>query len=227
MTDLSLRVAKDSPTLRERTTEKLRAAVLTQRLKPGERLVERDLCEQTGVSRTCVREALQHLESEGLIVRLANKGYIVASITPAEAREIYEVRAALERPMGRYFAERATDDDLGALLEAVKAASGAIEARSTRDYVAALDRFYEALLQGARNGTAYRLLKVLGARITYLRTLTSKRSTRQRERETVRLLTQIAESAARRDGEETAKRCEAFVWRSAEFALQVLEEAGS
>ena len=56
MTDaLELRVARDLPTLRDLTTDKLREAIMAQRFKPGQHLVERDLCEQTGVSRSSVR----------------------------------------------------------------------------------------------------------------------------------------------------------------------------
>src|SRR5687767_4159664 len=66
---LELRVARELPTLRDLTTDKLREAIMAQRFKPGQHLVERDLCEQTGVSRSSVREALRHLEAEGLVER--------------------------------------------------------------------------------------------------------------------------------------------------------------
>ena len=67
MTTASLRVIQNTPTLREMTADRLREAIFTMHFKPNDRLVERDLCDQTGVSRTCVREALRHLESEGLV----------------------------------------------------------------------------------------------------------------------------------------------------------------
>ena len=90
-----LRIVKERQTLQALTTQKLRDAILTGHFKPEQRLVERDLCEQTGVSRTSVREALRHLESEGLVERRPNEGIFVASVTLEEARQIYEVRAAL------------------------------------------------------------------------------------------------------------------------------------
>ena len=97
-----LRVARDLPTLRDLTTEKLREAIMSQRFRPGEHLVERDLCEQTGVSRSSVREALRTLEAEGLIDRRGNRGLFVVSITPDEARQIYEVRGAIEPEMAGF-----------------------------------------------------------------------------------------------------------------------------
>src|SRR5262245_39749221 len=86
-----LAVARDVPTLRELTTAKLRDAILSLHFKPNQHLVERELCEKTGVSRTSVREALRHLEAEGLVERRGNRGLFVASVTAEEAQQIYEV----------------------------------------------------------------------------------------------------------------------------------------
>jgi DNA-binding GntR family transcriptional regulator len=116
-----LRVDRDALTLRELTAGKLRDAIQSLRFRPDEHLVERVLCEQTGVTRSCLREALQHLESEGLIERRGGRGVFVASITVEEARQIYEVRAALEPEIGRLFCERATDGDVNELFDSVKA----------------------------------------------------------------------------------------------------------
>src|SRR5437762_11248559 len=125
----SLRVIQNTPTLREMTTDRLREAILSMHFKPNERLVERDLCDQTGVSRTSVREALRHLESEGLVERRPNKGLYVTAITVEEARQIYEVRGALEPALGRLFTQRATERDLNALAATLKKIDKAIAAR--------------------------------------------------------------------------------------------------
>ena len=84
-----LAVVRDAPTLRELTTAKLREAILSLHFKPDQHLVERELCEQTGVSRTSVREALRQLEAEGLVERRGHRGLFVASVTAEEARQIY------------------------------------------------------------------------------------------------------------------------------------------
>src|SRR6516165_8469146 len=136
-----LRVDRDALTLRELTTGKLRDAILSLRFKPGEHLVERVLCEQTGVSRSCMREALQHLESEGLIERRGGRGLFVASVTTEEARQIYEVRAALEPEIGRLFAERASEGQIDELFASVEALGTAMEAHDVQMYVRSLDLF--------------------------------------------------------------------------------------
>src|SRR5258706_54138 len=98
-----------------RSTQKLREAILSLRLAPGTRLVERDMVDRLGVSRTGVRTALQALEAEGLVVRGRRGVFAVASVSRDEAQQIYEVRAALEPAMARLFVERATPAQVAAL----------------------------------------------------------------------------------------------------------------
>ena len=91
-----------------------------------------------------------------------------------------------------------------------------------RAYVQGFDDFYEILLRGSGNEVARRILQALRARITYLRTLTANKATLARKRETLALMRDIAEAAARRDANEVSRRCAAFVERSAAYTLEVL-----
>ena len=75
--DLSLRVGRVAAPLREQVVDVLRQAILDFRLKPGQRLIERELIEQTGVSRTTIREVLRQLAAEGLVTTIPQKGAIV------------------------------------------------------------------------------------------------------------------------------------------------------
>src|SRR6056297_540952 len=76
--------------------ETLRKAIVSLTLAPGERLVEREIAQRMGVSRTPVREALRHLEAQGLVEHLPRKGCVVRDIDPAELEEIFSIREALE-----------------------------------------------------------------------------------------------------------------------------------
>ena len=218
----SLRVIQNQPTLRELTAHRLREAIFRMHFKPNERLVERDLCDQTGVSRTCVREALRHLESEGLVERRPNKGLYVTAITPDEARQIYQVRGALEPMVARLFVDRATDSEVTALRQTVAHTSAALNGKPVRAYVQGFDDFYDVLLRGSGNEVARKILQALHARITYLRTLTASRAPLARKRETVALMRGIADAAAQRDAKAVSHRCAVFVERSAAYTLQVL-----
>ena len=94
----NLKIERSNKTLRQLTLETLRDAILDSRFRPGERLVERTLCDLTCVSRTVVREVLRHLESEGLVQTLPHQGPIVARPDLAQAEQIYEIRELLGPP---------------------------------------------------------------------------------------------------------------------------------
>jgi DNA-binding GntR family transcriptional regulator len=86
----------DRSTLRERALEALRSAILSGRYRPGDHLGEVELATHLGVSRGTVREALRHLQQEGLVTA-GNRGMLrVNEISPTEVRELFRVRAALE-----------------------------------------------------------------------------------------------------------------------------------
>lgn len=82
--------------LRDVVFQTLRQAILKGELEPGERLMEIQLAQRLGVSRTPVREAIRKLELEGLVVMIPRKGAEVASITEKNLRDVLEVRKALE-----------------------------------------------------------------------------------------------------------------------------------
>jgi DNA-binding GntR family transcriptional regulator len=86
----------DRSTLRERALAALRTAITSGRYRPGDHLGEVELGAHLGVSRGTIREALRHLQQEGL-VSAGNRGMLrVNSLTAAEVRELFRVRAALE-----------------------------------------------------------------------------------------------------------------------------------
>ena len=86
----------DRSTLRERALEALRSAITTGQYRPGDHLSEVALAQHLGVSRGTVREALRHLQQEGLVTAGARGMLRVSTVTPREIRELFRVRAALE-----------------------------------------------------------------------------------------------------------------------------------
>ncbi len=206
------------------STQTLREAILSLRLTPGTRLVEREMVGTLGVSRTGVRAALQSLESEGLVVRGARGVFAVATVSRDEARQIYEVRAALEPAMARLFVARATDAQIIALQDAVDRAEAAARTTDGSAYVGAFRSFYAVLLGGSGNDIARRILETLDARIAWLRHVTTQRAPQSRRLRTVALLRAILNAVRKRDPDIAARRCAAFVERSARFAQEVLKD---
>lgn len=168
----TMQVARPLQTLRELALEKMRESILHHYFKPGDRLVERDLCSQLGVSRTVVREVLRHLESEGLVTILANKGPIVTETSMDEARQIYEIRAALEGMAAGECAVRADAALVSRLEDALKGIRAAYAERNMRAVLLETTGFYRALFEGAGNEIAWGIVNSLTARINHLRSLT-------------------------------------------------------
>ena len=98
--------------MHQEVTDRLRTMVVEAELVPGERIAEAELCEQLGVSRTPLREALKVLASEGLIDLLPNRGTRVSTITEKEIGELFEVLGGIERMAGELAAECATDKNI-------------------------------------------------------------------------------------------------------------------
>jgi DNA-binding GntR family transcriptional regulator len=102
-------------TLADQAYTKLRNAVVTGTLKPGQRLVERDLGVRMGISRTPLREAIIRLVHERIIESLPSGGWAVTAVDEREARELYAIRMALEGYATRLAALRAGPEELGEL----------------------------------------------------------------------------------------------------------------
>lgn len=215
-------VKREVEPLRERTLKSLRDAILSNHLKPGQQLVERDLCEQAGVSRSSIREALRYLESEGLAESRGTKGMFVAVLNRKQALEIYEVRAALESEAAKHFAERATETDIKAIRHAYESAKRLLSSDAER-LSREIDRFFEILFTGARNATALALLRMVRARINLLRHATTRAAPRERLVASMAQMKLIVEALERRDAAAAADACRGYVARSAQFASQFLE----
>lgn len=216
----SLRVSA-SPTLRQQVAETLRAAIAHGDLKPGERLVERVLCERIGVSRTSLREALRELENEGLVTNPPNRGLIIARIDARVAKNIFDLRAALEGLVSRLFCENATEDqiaDCRAAFEDLKQAYANPELQSP---IVAKTRFYDILMEGAGNPEAERMLRSIHIRASQLRVVSL--SNAERRKVSLRELRGLVGALCARDGSLAEKLSRAHVEMAAKAALSQLD----
>lgn len=172
VTALDIKVERPSKTLRELSLNKLREAILNGHFKPGERLVERDLVEQLGVSRTIVREVLRHLESEGLVSTLQNKGPIVAKLDLEIVQQIYEIRAALEAMAARLCAEAGDPTIVPALETALAGIKAGYAKGEMREVLAHTAAFYKELFGRVNRHVAWDIVNLQTVRINHLRSMT-------------------------------------------------------
>lgn len=215
--DLSMRV-QTLPGLREQVAERLRLAIAAGKFPAGARLIERELCEMMGVSRTSLREALRELQADGLITLQPNKGLSVSVVSPETARSIYEVRAVLEGLAARLFARNASDAQMAALRESVDRLAEVYENFSAERFITAKTRFYDILLEGAGNEVAADMLRRIHTRVSQLRVVSL--GSAERARQSIRELRDFLDALERRDEDLSQQICVAHVEAAASAALR-------
>jgi DNA-binding GntR family transcriptional regulator len=142
--------------------EQVRRDIVEGIYNPRERLVEVELADRYGVTRSAMRAALLELTAEGLVERELNRGARIRALTVHEAIEIAEVRRELETLCARLAAERATDEERERLGETVDVMQKAVTDGDIPTYLAANSSFHTALRAMARHEVASRILTQLG-----------------------------------------------------------------
>lgn len=221
---LSLKVERNIPTFRELTLKKMKEAIFTLQFKPGDRLVERQLCDTLGVSRTVVREVLRHLETEGLVDNQPHRGPIVAKPTSEEIRQIYELRGLLEGLAARVCAEICSPETIAALENALDEIRKAHSGGSTLRSLQATTHFYFQLFEGAGRSVAWQFENSLQARINHLRAITIE--TPNRRKSGPGELDAIVKAIRLGRPDQAYQACVAHVERASLIAQQYLDVRG-
>ena len=208
-------------TLKETTLEQLRLAITVGQLAPGERLVERALCEQMGVSRTVVRECIRHLESEHLVT-LSAGGPSVAELGSDEIRQVYELRAMLESEAVRQCTKQASPQVVETLKQAVIQIRDELQAGNVAKALECSYLFYECLFLTAGMTVAWELTERLNGRIGRLRFLTL--STQERVVQGPNNLQEIVDNIAKGDAEAAALACRRHVNEACRTGLRLNKE---
>jgi DNA-binding GntR family transcriptional regulator len=156
-------------TTQESVVDYLRTLILSHQINPGERLVQSELAEELGVSRTPVREALHQLASEGLVTISAYKGASVTDFSLRELEEIYCVRIALEGYAANLATQLITEDDFQQLNSLVRQMKDTFQQgdrlqllKVNRDFYSSLytipnqQRLYDMIMQHLDLANVYR-----------------------------------------------------------------------
>jgi DNA-binding GntR family transcriptional regulator len=208
--------------VRLQVVQALRKAILRGRFVPGDRLVEKDLCELTGVSRTSIREAFRQLESEGIIDNIPNRGPVVATLSRAQAKEVYEVRQALEALAAKLFALNATEKQVEELGKATETLASAYRSGDVNEILSAKDVFYGVLYSGCGNAVAPQMLTILNARINLLRRVSLSASGRLEK--SLREMRRLMAAIRKRDGDAAWSAASDHVQNAAEAALAQIDK---
>lgn len=180
-------IRKSAAPLRHQVLDFLRQSIISGRLAPGSRLVERELIEMMDVSRTVIREALRQLETEGLVATIANKGPVVRELSASEAKDLYAIREVLVGLAARLFVLNAKPDQIVTLRLALAEVTRCYAVGDPAKILQAKNSFYDALVAGAGSESLSSMISILHARIWRWRALglTHPKRSPKRSRESV------------------------------------------
>jgi DNA-binding GntR family transcriptional regulator len=218
------RIGRVAAPIRDQVLDVIRQGILDFQLRPGQRLIERELIEQLGVSRATVREVLSRLVAEGLVTVQPQHGAVVAVLSPEEAEDIYEMRVPLEVLVMQRFVKRATDEEIEQLREALARVEQITPGETDmQTRLRVKDDFYRIIFEGARSATLAQTLQAMQGRIRLLRA--TSLSAPGRPEAALNELRQLVDAIAARDIDKVTKAATNHVRNSRQTALTRLTEA--
>lgn len=208
-------------TLKESALAHLRLAIMLGEIAPGQRLVERTIGEQLGVSRTVVRECIRHLESEHLVTTIAGSGPVVTVLQSADILQIYQLRALLECEAVRRYTPLATAASIATLQSDVDNIRAALQAKEIVTALNSTRWFYEHIFITGGMSVAWELVERLNGRIGRLRVMTL--ATTGRETAGPNNLQAIIDSIAVGDADAAAQSCQKHIDEACRIGLMINE----
>ncbi|GGX84321.1 transcriptional regulator [Litchfieldella qijiaojingensis] len=203
-----------TPSLAEEAYQALHRLIVRGRLAPGERLVEPELCEQLGISRTPLREAVKLLAADGLVTLRRNRNAQVSLIDAKELEHLFEVEAGLESLAVGLAAKRMTNTEIKRL-EAMQERLERLLDKGDRDaYFELNQRIHAHLVAGARNPVLEETHRRLLGRLERARYLALDRIGRWQE--STEEHREILEALKARDGERASRLLASHVQHTGE-----------
>lgn len=155
--------------LRDVVVDNLRQAIVSGQFPPGMRLMELQLAEEMGVSRTPVREAIRKMELEGLVVIIPRRGAYVADISIKDITEVYEIRTALDVLAAGLAAERIDDNEIKEMKALLDADKPLVAAKDYPKIIANDTAFHDVIYRASRNKRCMNIINNLREQITSIR----------------------------------------------------------
>ena len=207
--------------LRDVVFKTLRQAILKGELEPGERLMEIQLAERLGVSRTPIREAIRKLELEGLVLMIPRKGAEVAKISESNLRDVLEVRRSLEELAIDLACQRITAEELESLNKAEVDFKAAIGNGDAMQIAQTDEQFHEIIYNSTKNQKLVQILNNLREqmyryRMEYLKD-------RQSHSLLVKEHEEIVQGLTERDADRALRVTNSHIERQRDYIIQQLQ----
>lgn len=224
-TDMAGKLTKvnlnDYKPLREVIFNTLREAIIVGELKPGERLMEVQLAEKMGVSRTPVREAIRKLELEGLVEMYPRKGALVANLSVKDIMDVLEVRATLDGLASSLSAARITDEEIKELKHVQSQFMNYIDKDNLQGSIKKDVEFHDIIYRSSRNDKLLQIANNLREQIQRFRVIYLKDFSSTSE--LVKEHTDILDAIIRQDTEASRDYAQRHINNQEESILKALK----
>lgn len=212
----------DYKPLREVIFNTIREAIIIGELKPGERLMEVQLAEKMGVSRTPVREAIRKLELEGLVEMLPRKGARVANLSEKDIMDVLEVRSTLDGLASSLSALRITDDEIKELKHILAQFITCVEKNNLQGSIRKDVEFHDVIYRSSRNDKLIQISNNLREQVQRYRVIYMKDYSSSSE--LVKEHTEILDAISRRDPDAAMKVARLHIKKQEESIIRSVKK---
>lgn len=206
----------------EKVYEAVKKLAVDYHFKPGERVNEVELAAKLGVSRTPVREALNRLARDSFMAFVPNRGFYARDITPEGVRELYELRAAIERAAFRLACERGSDDEIAATIAIWQNKSNPGRAKDWAQVAEADEAFHVGIVKLSKNERMVAALESINSLIRFFRRIDLE--SKRRRLGTYDEHAAICACLSKREGEKGGELIERHITLSSAHAVDVTKE---
>jgi DNA-binding GntR family transcriptional regulator len=202
----------------------LRRAIISGRLRPGQRVPQEEIAGQLGVSVAPVREALRILEQEGQVTYIPRRGYFVTTLQVEDLEEIYALRSVLEARAARQAIESLDEHALERIQLAARECVDAVDTGDVSAELAANRRFHFAILESPGHPHTMRLIRLLWESTESYRALYYNSPTERRR--SIEAHDRIIQAVRARDAERLVAELDAHRARALTVLRAILAPAG-
>lgn len=174
-------ILDSSKTLQIQVYEYLHDKIVNGRLEPGVRVVEQQISEETGISRSPIREAIKQLKSDGLVISHPRGGVRIFRPTSDDFKYLYECRLSLEPLAASLAAQRSTDTQFTELNELLKKMKNIIETQDLKRMKKSSRTFHDLILESSGNPFLIKMMNQLHSLILFYQNIILMKSNRMEE----------------------------------------------
>lgn len=176
--DSQNKLGDDFESLGKKVYHKVKEKIIFRDLKPGERIIDREIADEFGVSRSLVRQALNILEKEGLVNSYPRTGYYVKEITKKDIRDIYNLRKLLEQHAAKKAVSKFSDDEIRGLEKLFKSAKEDLQDNLVEKLVRADAKLHRLIINKCCNRKIKEIIKKFNSFVLFYRVIDLTRENR-------------------------------------------------